>query len=136
MCTETSLASIYGLMSETSPASHLPTSPLMRSFLDDTNLALPKFCKTRLCTVSCLCPVVGIEGTTVHPLPLFWDRIQSLLGLPQLPWRKLVRPGNIPFLCLPHRSPRWRPCFPGYARWPLGWTGVCPLVEVSGRICL
>ena len=40
---KTSLASIYGLMSETSLAFHLPTSPLMRSLLDDTNLALSKF---------------------------------------------------------------------------------------------
>ena len=40
---ETSLASIYGLMSETSPAFHVPTSPLLRSLLDDTNLALSKF---------------------------------------------------------------------------------------------
>ena len=40
---KTSLASIYELMSETSPAFHLPTSPLMRSLLDDTNLALSKF---------------------------------------------------------------------------------------------
>ena len=40
---KTSLASIYGLMSETSTAFHLPTSPLMRSLLDDTNLALSKF---------------------------------------------------------------------------------------------
>ena len=23
-----------------------------------------------------------------------------------------------------------------YARWPHGWTGGCPLVEVSGGICL
>ena len=30
-------------MSEISPACHLPTSPLMRSLLDDTNLALSKF---------------------------------------------------------------------------------------------
>ena len=37
------LASIYGLMLETSPAFHLPTSPLMQSLLDDTNLALSKF---------------------------------------------------------------------------------------------
>ena len=42
---KTSLASIYGLMSETSPAFHLPTSPLVRSLLDDTNLALSKFLK-------------------------------------------------------------------------------------------
>ena len=40
---KTSLASIYGLMSETSPAFHLPTAPLMRSLLDYTNLALSKF---------------------------------------------------------------------------------------------
>ena len=40
---KTSLASIYGLMSETSPAFHLPTSPLLRSLLDDTNLSLSKF---------------------------------------------------------------------------------------------
>ena len=38
-----SLALIYGLMSETSPAFHLLTSPLLRSLLDDTNLALSKF---------------------------------------------------------------------------------------------
>ena len=53
---KTSLASIYGLMSETCPAFHLPTSPLMQSLLDDTNLALSKF----------------LEGQTVHgflPVP-------------------------------------------------------------------
>ena len=40
---KTSLASIYGLMSESFPAFHLPTSPLVRSLLDGTNLALSKF---------------------------------------------------------------------------------------------
>ena len=45
---KTSLASIYGLMSETSPAFHLPTSPLMRSLLDDTNLALSKFLEDQI----------------------------------------------------------------------------------------
>ena len=40
---KTSLASIYGLMLETSLAFHLPTSPLMQSLLVDTNLALSKF---------------------------------------------------------------------------------------------
>ena len=39
----TSLASICGLMSETSPAFPLPTFPLMRSLLNNTNLALSKF---------------------------------------------------------------------------------------------
>ena len=53
---KTSLASTYGLMSEVSPAFTLPASPLVRSLLDDTNLALAKF----------------VEGQTVHgflPVP-------------------------------------------------------------------
>ena len=40
---KTSLASIYRLMSETSLAFHLPTSSLLQSLLDDTNLTLSKF---------------------------------------------------------------------------------------------
>ena len=54
---KTSLASIYGLMSETSLAFHLPTSPLMRSLLDDTNLALSKFLEDQ--TVHGFLPVPG-----------------------------------------------------------------------------
>ena len=54
---KTSLASIYGLMSETSPAFHLPTSPLVRSLLDDTNLALSKFLEDQ--TVHGFLPVPG-----------------------------------------------------------------------------
>ena len=54
---KTSLASIYGLMSETSPAFHLPTSPLMQSLLDDTNLALSKFLEDQ--TVHGFLPVPG-----------------------------------------------------------------------------
>ena len=82
---KTSLAPIYELMSETSPAFHLPTSPLMRSLLDDTNLALSRFLEDQ--TVHGFLPVPsrGIEGATVPSLPLFQDRILSLLGLPLLP---------------------------------------------------
>ena len=54
---KTSLASIYGLMSETSLAFHLPTSPLMRSLLDDTDLALSKFLEDQ--TVYGFLPVPG-----------------------------------------------------------------------------
>ena len=54
---KTSLASIYGLMSETSPAFHLPTSLLMRSLLDDTNLALSKVLEDQ--TVHGFLPVPG-----------------------------------------------------------------------------
>ena len=54
---KTSLSSIYGLMLEASPAFHLPTSPLMRSLLDDTNLALSKFLEDQ--TVRGFLPVPG-----------------------------------------------------------------------------
>ena len=54
---KTSLASIYGLMSEISQAFHLPTSPLMGSLLDDTNLALSKFLEDQ--TVHGFLPVPG-----------------------------------------------------------------------------
>ena len=40
---KTSLAPIYGLQSELSPALHLPLSPLLSSLLEDTNLALARF---------------------------------------------------------------------------------------------
>ena len=40
---KTSLASAYGLMSETSPAFTLPASPLLSTLLADINLALSKF---------------------------------------------------------------------------------------------
>ena len=54
---KTSLASIYGLMSETSPAFHLLVSPLVRSLLDDTNLALSRFLEDQ--TVHGFLPVPG-----------------------------------------------------------------------------
>ena len=54
---KTSLASIYWLMSETSPAFHLPVSPLVRSLLDDANLALSKFLEDQ--TVHGFLPVPG-----------------------------------------------------------------------------
>ena len=54
---KTSLASAYGLMSEVSPAFTLPASPLVRSLLDDTNLALAKFLEDQ--TVQGFLPVPG-----------------------------------------------------------------------------
>ena len=54
---KTSLASAYGLMSEVSPAFTLPASPLVRSLLDDTNLALAKFLEDQ--TVHGFLPVPG-----------------------------------------------------------------------------
>ena len=52
-----------GLMSELSPALLLPFSPLLRSVLDTTKLALTNFLRAGLCTVC------GLDGTTVHSLP-------------------------------------------------------------------
>ena len=54
---KTSLASIYGLMSEISPAFTLPASPLVRSLLDDTNLTLAKFLEDQ--TVHGFLPMPG-----------------------------------------------------------------------------
>ena len=54
---KTSLASVYGLMSEVSPAFTLPASPLVRLLLDDTNLALAKFLEDQ--TVHGFLPVPG-----------------------------------------------------------------------------
>ena len=54
---KTSLASTSGLMSEISPAFTLPASPLVRSLLDDTNLALAKFLEDQ--TVHGFLPVPG-----------------------------------------------------------------------------
>ena len=54
---KTSLASAYGLMSETSPAFILPASPLLRTLLADINLALSKFLEDQ--TVHGFLPVPG-----------------------------------------------------------------------------
>ena len=133
---KTSLASTYGLMSEVSPAFTLPASPLVRSLLDDTNLALAKFLEDQTVHGFCLCLVAGIEGITVPPLPLFLGRIQSHLALPRSHSRKLVRLRNVLFLCPPHRSPQWSPCFLECVRSCRGWTGGCRPVGVSGSIYL
>ena len=54
---KTSLASAYGLMSETSPAFILPASPLLTTLLADINLALSKFLEDQ--TVHRFLPVPG-----------------------------------------------------------------------------
>ena len=54
---KTSLASAYGLVSEVSPAFTLPSSPLLRTLLDDINLALSKFLEDQ--TVHGFLPVPG-----------------------------------------------------------------------------
>ena len=75
---KTSLASAYGLMSETSPAFTLPASPLLTTLLADIDLLWLSFWRTRLCTGFYLCPVAVIVGIIAPPLPLFRGRIPSL----------------------------------------------------------
>ena len=133
---KTSLASAYGLMSEVSPSFTMPASSLVRLLLDDTNLALAKFWRTRPCMAFCLCLVAVIEGIIVPPLPLFLGSAQSHLALPRSPSRKLVRRKNALSLCPPHRSPRWRPCFLVCVRSRPGWTGGCRPAGVFGIIYL
>ena len=41
---KTSLAPVYGLQSQSSPALHLPLSPLLRSLLEDTKLGFGQVC--------------------------------------------------------------------------------------------
>ena len=54
---KTSLAPIYGLQPESSPALHLPLSPLLRSLHEDTNLDLSKFVEDQ--TIHGFLPVPG-----------------------------------------------------------------------------
>ena len=54
---KTSLAPVFGLQSESSPDLRLPTSPILRSLREDTNLALAKFVEDQ--TVHGFLPVPG-----------------------------------------------------------------------------
>ena len=85
---KTSLASTYGLILEVSPAFTLPASPLVRSLLDDTNLALAKFLEDQ--TVHGVLSVPGRWHRRYYHTSssLFLDRIQSHLALPRSHLRK------------------------------------------------
>ena len=74
---KTSLAPIYGLQSESSPALHLPLSPLLSSLLEDTNLALARFVEDQ--AVHGFLPVPDRRHLIGPPPPLFLARIPSRL---------------------------------------------------------
>ena len=131
---KTSLAPIYGLQSESSPALHLPFSPLLWSLLEDMNLALSKFVEDQ--TVLRFLPVPGRRhrryyrtSSSSFPAPC-----TVLPGLASYHPGQGESHGNIPFPCPTRRSPLWRPCCPAYARSPPGWIGGFPLAGVSGSI--
>ena len=76
---KTSLASAYGLVSDSSPAFTLPVSPLLSTLLLDINSDLSKFMEDQ--TVHGFLPVPGRwqRSTTAPPPLLFLDRTQSHL---------------------------------------------------------
>ena len=77
---KTSLAPIYGLQSEPSPALHLPLSPLLGFLLEDTNLALTRF----------------VEDQTVHeflPVPDRRHRRYYRISSSSFPGPYTVPPG-------------------------------------------
>ena len=77
---KTSLASAFGLVSEVSPAFTLPTSPLLRTLLDDINLALSKFLEDQ--TVHGFLPVPPLlDGGRCYPGVLSGACRLALLGL-------------------------------------------------------
>ena len=76
---KTSLASAYGLASETSPAFTLLVSPCCRLSCLTLTRTCPSFWRTRPCTGSFLYPVAVIGGTTAPPPPLFLGRTPSPL---------------------------------------------------------
>ena len=108
---KTSLALVYGLQSESFPAFHLPTSPLLQSLLEDTNLALAKF----------------VEDQTVHgflPIPGRQHQQSYRASSSSFPGLFTVPPGLASItlervseswkrslsVSLPSHSLLWRPC--------------------------
>ena len=73
---KTSLASAYGLASDSSPAFTLPVSPCYRHSCSTSTRTCPSFWRTRPCTGSCPCPVAGSGGITAPPPLLFLGRTQ------------------------------------------------------------
>ena len=61
---KTFLAPVYGLQSESSPALHLPTSPLLESLLEDVNSALAKFVEDQ--TVHGFFPIKSLRHRMYH----------------------------------------------------------------------
>ena len=87
---KTSLASVYGLQSESSPALHLPTSSLLCSILEDTNSVLSNF----------------VEDQTVHgslPVPRHRHRRYSRISSSSFPGPFSVPPG-LALITLEHGS--------------------------------
>ena len=128
---KSSLALIYGLQSEPSPALHLPLFPLLRSLLEDTNLALSRFMEDQ--TVHGFLPVPGrchrrYYRTSSSSFPVLYTVPP---GLASITLDKVSESRKRFVFCLTCRSPLWRPCCLACVRSPPGWMGGFPLVRVS-----
>ena len=135
---KTSLASAYGLMSESSPAFTLPVSPLLSTLLLDINSDLSKFLEDQ--TVHGFLPVPGRRhwryystSTSSFPGPYTVPP-----GVTSITMEKAseVKKRSVSLSASVSLSPRWRPCFLVCARSRPGWTGGCRPAEASGIICL
>ena len=133
-CCKTSLASIYGLMSKTSLAFHLPLSPLVQSLLDDTNLALSEFLEDQ--TVHGFLPVPGRRHRRYYRTSSssFPGPYSVPPGVTSITLEKASEARKRSVSLSAHRSPRWRPCFLGFAKSRHGWTGGCQRAGVSRSI--
>ena len=133
---KTSLASVYGLQSEPSPALHLPLSPLLGSLLEDTNSALSKFMEDQ--TVHGFLLVLGYRQRKYYKTSSFsFPGPYSVLpGLASITLEKVSESRKHSVSCLTRRSLLWRPCFPVCERSPPGWTGGFLLAVDSGNIYL
>ena len=127
---KTSLAPIYGLQSEPSPAVHLPLSPLLRSLLEDTNLALSKFVEDQ--TVHRFLPVPGHRHRKYYRTSSssFPGSYTVPPGLASITLDKVSESGKSS-VSLSHSQVSSLETMFSSVRSPLGWIGGFPLVVGS-----
>ena len=131
---KTSLSPVYGLQSESSPALHLPLSPLLQSLLEDTNSALAKFVE-----------VQTVHGFLSVPCHRHWQYYRTSSSC--FPGPYTVPPG-LASIALEKVSELWNHSVSlshsqvssletmllVFVRSPPGWIGGFPLAGVSGSI--
>ena len=133
---KTSLASAYGLASDSSPAFTLPVSPLLSTLLIDINLDLSKFLEDQ--TGHGFLPVPGRRqrryyGTSTSSFP---GPYTVPPGMTSITMEKAseVRKRSVS-LSASQVSIRWRLCFLACLRSLPGWTGGYQPAVATGIIC-
>ena len=122
-------------MSETSPAFHLPTSPLMRSLLDDTNLALSKFLEDQ--TVHSFLPVPGRRHRRYYRTSSssFPGPYSVPPGVTSITLEKASEARKQSVSLLASQVSSMETMLSEVCEEPPGWTDGCQRVGVSGSIC-